>query len=84
MGVFGSLQVSFVAAFRHRLITFRADRLPRAIRTATVRKFDFDDHSRHLKRSFQSAGLLARCPGAIESPLREDRRVADVIPVVLC
>lgn len=48
-----------------------------------MRKFDFDYHSCNLKRFFRSADLSARCPSAIKSVLRKDRRVADVIPVVL-
>jgi hypothetical protein len=44
MGIFGSLQVSFIAAFSHRFVAFRADGLPRAIRVAAVGKFDSDYH----------------------------------------
>jgi hypothetical protein len=44
MGIFGSLQVSFIAAFCHRFVTFRADGLPYAIRVVAMGKFDSDHH----------------------------------------
>jgi hypothetical protein len=44
MRIFGSLQVSFFAAFCHRFVTFGADWLPRTIRVVAVGKFDSDHH----------------------------------------
>jgi len=81
---FGLLEVSFFAAFRHRLITLRANWLARAIGIAPVRKFDFDDHSRYLTKFFQAVDCQRGVPGAIKSRLGQGGRIADVILVVLC